>query len=524
MTMSSGYAYPDMTLGQPAAVASRERRSNLAALLFIVPILLSGLGYALGGAMLLTDAGFLVLTVLCVIFLIRELQVFPERQGLGGILLFGGVLVWFCHDYMTNWFMRDFGGPDTPVGPEVVARAAFYHCLFIEIMVWGINIPFMRWVEKIVVAVPEPSNKAFYFWVLLALMVFGLSPFLFFTVQPTWEVLWDAATFRSDLIGWTTGRSVEGYTQNLNYNWGGYLAQVLQVGQTAGVLGAAYAILVAEWPSSKFFGWFCWFFWCSYSYASLRRGDIAFVALPAAGLLFYKYQVETANYLRKLSLKAYIYSGLVAFALFTIVQFQGALRDRSALVLTTARGNTMFSEGIRGWAVIPDPTGEYFKTKDFPGEGIVRPIPETLFWFLIDPIPRALWNDKPVDAFYVWYSNYLTGEHTGATGTTVSGGGVGQWYFRYGPAGVIEGGLVYAWLMGLCDRSLRRARGRPIAVLFCFSFGTFVFRAYRDLWFHTLYPVMIAGVVLYIIVKPFTGQRPEGEPEPLSESGASAAV
>ena len=98
--------------------------------------------------------------------------------------------------------------------------------------------------------------------------------------------------------------------------------------------------------------------------------------------------------------------------------------------------------------------------------------------------------------------------------TTVSGGAVGAWYMRYGPGGVVEGGLVYGWLMGVAERALRRTRGRPIKVMFALAFATFLFRCYRDLAWHNLYGIMIGGVVIWVIVRLFFGAR-RAEPSPV---------
>src|SRR5688572_22327816 len=70
---------------------------------FAVPTVLAGLSWIMDGVPLITDFAFIMLTVLSVIFLVREFQVFPRRFGIGGILLFGGVVVWFSHDYLWNW-------------------------------------------------------------------------------------------------------------------------------------------------------------------------------------------------------------------------------------------------------------------------------------------------------------------------------------------------------------------------------------------------------------------------------------
>src|SRR4051812_41271037 len=98
---------------------------------FLAPTVLAGLSWLMDGVPFITDLAFVILTVLSLIFLIREFVTFPKRFGIGGMLLFGGVLVWFCHDYLWYWMgssSRDF--VDKGIPEWVVAKSAFYHCVF----------------------------------------------------------------------------------------------------------------------------------------------------------------------------------------------------------------------------------------------------------------------------------------------------------------------------------------------------------------------------------------------------------
>src|SRR6201999_2917407 len=101
------------------------------------------------GMPLLTDFGFLALTFLCAAALIHELWMFSRRWGLGGSVGFGGVLLWFCFDYLTNWFARDFTSAEAAFGPAVIAKAAFMHSIFICMMVFCLTLKggkFLNWI------------------------------------------------------------------------------------------------------------------------------------------------------------------------------------------------------------------------------------------------------------------------------------------------------------------------------------------------------------------------------------------
>lgn len=137
----------------------------------------------------------------------------------------------------------------------------------------------------------------------------------------------------------------------------------------------------------------------------------------------------------------------------------------------------------------------------FPGEGAIRTIPDVVLRFFIHPIPRALWNNKPVDPVWAWYNELVTGEAT--AGTTVASGLVGWFYMRFGVAGVIEGALLWGWLARRAERGLQYAEGQPLRVMLSLGFLVWMFRCFRDLHFVELYPLVLATIVLWVVLKVF---------------------
>ena len=77
--------------------STRGRRSRYSWAPFLLPLLLTGMSWMVGGMPIATDAGFLALTAICAIYVIREMLIFPRRFGIGGLILFGGTLIWFCY-------------------------------------------------------------------------------------------------------------------------------------------------------------------------------------------------------------------------------------------------------------------------------------------------------------------------------------------------------------------------------------------------------------------------------------------
>ncbi len=499
----------------PADAPAQVYRSPLIPLAFAVPVVVSALSYAGGGIPLLSDVAFLILTALCFTLLMAELMAFGRRQGIGAILIYGGVLVWFCHDYGSNWFLHNFNDYNPfflAVTKETVGRALFYHCLFIDLMVIAFRFPVLRFIDRLVVGVPEPSNSRFYVWLVVVMLAFGWAGFI-----PTADLL--PVTLAKACLWFVPGVGLPQFTifrsGNLNFNWAAYDAQILQAGQVGGILASYYALLVARSTLGRIFGWLDWAFWMSYSFTSYRRGDIAFMALPVLGVMFLKYHAQRDPARRAQNFRRLIATFAVTALIWVGVQKQSSDRNLdSSIKLFRAAGNTMFSEGLNTWVLIPATRGYPYNENGV--DGVLRPIPDTLWWFVTGPIPRALWTTKPVEEFALWYSSYISHDQRevntgGLYGTTVATGAVGYWYFRYGPPGVIEGGLLFGFLMGVAERALRRAQGQPMKVLFALQFATFLFRSYRDLWWHNLDAVLIGGLVLTVVIRAFYGRPSQSQ-------------
>ena len=260
-----------------------------------------------------------------------------------------------------------------------------------------------------------------------------------------------------------------------------------------------------------------WSFYALVAFQTGRRGNISFELLPPIALLFIKYQAQSAMLFKKFSLRAYLICGLFTCALWVVVQIQGTFRGEgldstefNRLDVFKNQGNTMFSEGLLGFQLVPA-DHPFFYAELFPGEGFIVALPQTLFDFVIGPIPRALWNDKPIDRLWSWYNKAYTGIGNGLSGTTISHGLVGCWYFKYGMGGIIEGGLLVGWLLGVSERALQNSNGEPISMMMSLGVAVWLFRTYRDFIFIDLYGMMIGGVFLFILVhllKPILGGGP----------------
>ncbi len=369
-------------------------RSNFQWLAFIPALILCSASWAAGGVPALTDAGFALMTLACGVFLAAEFFNFPRRFGIGGMVLYGGVLCWFCHDYFTRWFNLDFVNSPYHMPPIIIAKAAALHVGFIMCMSASINWRFGPfgivggWVERFILAVPDPGSMAFYLVLVVFLFVVGISPYLLFNAEP-----WYMALYHSAFAGWTGGAQLNVFrTGNLNTSWSAYAAQLIQVGQVGGIFTMMFGLLIARtWPQRLLAVVICTY-WALTAFASDRRGDISFTLMPLICIVFIKYQSRAAVAFKRFSLRAYLVCGLMTVGLLFVVQFQGTYRgvgfgsaDLSKLELTKNQGNTMFSEGLLGYKTIPDER-PFFRDQ-YGIDGAVYPLVDNLFWFVTGPIP-----------------------------------------------------------------------------------------------------------------------------------------
>ncbi len=497
-TAVTGY-YPEslpLQFEAPAQVGPRPR-SKWAPLAFLLPLSMCAVSWAVGGMPTLTDAGFVSLTVICAWFCVVELVRFPRRNGVGALMLYGGVIVWFCMDYLTYWFNINFAL--SPLPPLVIAKAATLHCLFIMMMSAGLLLQYGKRLERWILKLPESNSSGYYFFLVILFFALGILPYLLFTEERFPDVFIKSITSMrgtADAVHWTVGR-----TGNVNYNWGGYVAQWVEAGYLGGLFAAFYAVLVAKKTAPKIVAWLIWGFWMAMSLGTGTRGQVVFMGLPVIALVYMKYQLQAAAQGRKLSLRAYVRSGGFLLLVLALVQFQGMFRgvkeedrDVSQVELFKVSGNHMFSEGLLGYSLIPE-TRPFFYDR-FPGEVILRPVPDFAFHLITHPIPRALWTSKPLDPLSEWYNATYTGRGEGREGTTISHGLVGSWYFKYGLAGVIEGGLLMGLLYSIAERALQKSAGRPMVIMMSLGLLTWLFRCFRDVTFPELWALLLGFMVL----------------------------
>jgi hypothetical protein len=310
--------------------------------------------------------------------------------------------------------------------------------------------------------------------------------------------MWKTFTkMRSGSAAWTVGRS-----GTINYNWGAYVDHWLGLGHFAGLLAAFYAIFLARTGMTKALCWLMWSYTLACAFGTGTRGQLGYACIPVVGMLFIKFSAEAVAQGKKW--KPYIMSAVLILAMLPLIQLQGLFRNvglgEAKLDITAMadmRDNTMFSHSMFVFGQIPDHQPPFYGK--YPGQATVMAIPQAVFFFAIGPIPRAMWNGKPIDPAMSWASKERSGVVTETTWTGVSSGLPGNWYALCGLSGIIQGGLLWGLLLAVLDRSLWLARSKPLIILIVMAGHTFIFRAFRDPDYQMIYPIMIGIVALWML-------------------------
>jgi hypothetical protein len=364
---------------------------------------------------------------------------------------------------------------------------------------------------------PEPrSRNVFFFMVLLTQIIGLIIPYAGFTAEPFFTAIYHALTTDRGATAplFTVGRS-----GNANYLWGGYVAQLIQIGGVGGVLAAYCVIFLRQGIIKNIICFAIWALWLFIGFGTGARGEVVFMMLPVVCFLFIRFNVTAHEYIKRFNFLAYATAAVAVIFAVCLVQIEIRFRgvgyeqaDLGDVSYTNIQGNHMFSEGLTGFVWIPA-RHKYFYD-DFPGETILLPIPDFIYYFVLHPIPRALWWHKPIDPANSWYNDvYMggSGDNGGKVeGITISKGLAGSWFFRFGIPGLIEGGLFWGWLMGCTERIVLNSNGKTLPLLAALCMATWIFRCYRDVTFAEFYEFAIGIALMSLIIYPFAKRTPKG--------------
>ncbi len=472
--------------------------------------LLAFVSWISGGAPFITELAWILVFGTCILFIGMDLKNFPRFFGVGAAVCFGGFLFWLGIDYFQTWSYFFSGSDEIQRGlapgmhwgeqsPELIAKASFYQFLFLTFMSIGLMLPGGKWIVHLIGKTPQPANSNTFFVIICGLFAFGLLPYFLFTTRAPHVAIWLSITgMRTGEAGiWTVGR-----TGTINFSWGGYVVQWLEIGSFAGLLAAFYGIFLAKTGITKVACSIMWLYTLAMAFGTGTRGNIGFACFPPMGMLFIKYQAQSL--VTRKWWKPYAICLVFIMFMYPLVVIQGLFRNTGLAKVTAQdltqglRDNSMFSHSLFVFYKIPD-QHEPFYSGLFPGSSWIMPIPQAAFYFAIGPIPRTLWLDKPTNPAMAWASRERAGvAQTETVYTGISSSLAGSWFATCGIAGIIEGGLLWGWLLAVFDRATWYARTKPLVVLIVLALQTFMFRSFRDPDYNMIYPILIGIAVFWV--------------------------
>lgn len=494
----SEMAYYEGNAPDAPVTPARASLTPLGIIALLLATLLGAFSWQAGGLTELSNAAFILLTFCSAIFLLREMLYFNVEFGLGKIVFYAGVLIWFCQDYFANWF---FYSPDRMVEAWVIGKSTFYHCLFVLCVTLGLQLQgiprFTRWM----LSIREPRSPRAYFPTIILTTILGLLPLLLFSNENFF-----VSVYKSIVAGRGGGgpELLLGRTGNFNYNWGAYIFRLYDVGNAGAIFAAYYVLFMSRSRAQNIVCGLIWTFWLLMGFGTGARGQVVMLIVPAASFIYLRYQLQAATLLRRISWRAYVYAAMALGCGFVLAQIQIAFRNQGytevhlqEVEFAKPQGNHMFTEGLTGFKLVPDVQPYFYNT--VPGEMVIAPLPVEAFFFAIHPIPRALWNSKPADPAWEWYNQVVA--NTGQEGTTISHGLVGHWYFRYGIFGIIEGGLLFGLLLRSIEEAFRQSALRPMTVFLTAGLLMVFFRMFRNFMPMDFYALLVGLAVMWVALR-----------------------
>lgn len=202
--------------------------------------------------------------------------------------------------------------------------------------------------------------------------------------------------------------------------------------------------------------------------------------------------------------------------IFVLVQYDFKLRIMRTVILallsmlvlgfqSNFRDTGRFSQDFiqhspfRGFALnreVAFIVSEFSESSDFirgPGfvARLVLPIPETIFLFLTNPVPRIIWKNKPISPSFAEFNELRTGASGFGATSNVTPTIPGRFYMVYGFPGVLQIGLLLGFLWRYFDSRLLYWFGKNSANVLTFAMlNAVLFISVRDLTPGKFYPVL----------------------------------
>lgn len=133
-------------------------------------------------------------------------------------------------------------------------------------------------------------------------------------------------------------------------------------------------------------------------------------------------------------------------------------------------------------------------------ETILLPIPEQVFKFITNPIPRIIYPDKYLDPSFAVFNMKRIG-YTGLDETfNITPTIFGRFYLLYGFVGIIYLSLVTGWILRVLENKINKSENAYSLILH-FSFLAFLCQSLRDLSPGWIYSFVFLYLIIYLIKK-----------------------
>ncbi|MFT5433745.1 MAG: oligosaccharide repeat unit polymerase [Myxococcota bacterium] len=168
----------------------------------------------------------------------------------------------------------------------------------------------------------------------------------------------------------------------------------------------------------------------------------------------------------------------------SVYRFQATINEADASQLLQIDDNDFFTETAIAIDLVPR-------------FGYVEQFEPILY--ITNPIPRFLWENKPIPMTLRAFSSGRSGfDEYVTTGVSRMPSVVGQYYMSWGIWGVVGMGLFWGWMMGAFEKLYRRSEPHSLGAFVGILGLVFLFGSGRGLYPGFHYPLVFGGVLLWL--------------------------
>jgi oligosaccharide repeat unit polymerase len=131
-------------------------------------------------------------------------------------------------------------------------------------------------------------------------------------------------------------------------------------------------------------------------------------------------------------------------------------------------------------------------------EQLLLPLPTYAFFVLTNPVPRNIWNDKPIDPSFSYINTLRNGNSGLETGSNVTVSIPGRAYANFGWPGVVQYGFFLGFILSRLARKIRSTPlGDPWRVVIIFTI-CYIAVNVREFQAGKLYPIIWPIFIIWI--------------------------